>query len=174
MKATHKVFYLLFICCFIPSVGIYLANNLILGKEISLLMALIIGLIPSLIFSAITSLKLKPRFAYLESDETESPLFDDTLEEFFMTGNESLNIIEIKKEIEKEWVLMHFYENNCLIKFRSKIYLLSWGEGVVLKIDNENKLVKIVSYPIAAFTQKEKGISTKAINSIIEMIDKVA
>ena len=174
MKTSHKVFYLLFICCFIPSVGIYLANNLILGKEISLIMAFIIGLIPSFVISSLTSLKLKPRFAYLESDETESPLFDDKLEEFFMTGNEPLNIIEIKKEIEKKWVIMHFDENNCLIKFRSKISLLSWGEGAILKIDDENKLVNIVTYPIAAFTQKEKGKSKKAINSIREMIDKVA
>ena len=173
MKSIHKVSFLLFLIYFIPFTGIYLTGNLILGKGVDLIIILIIGLILSLIFSSITSVMLKPRFRYLDSDKKDKPPFGDIHERIITAGNHSLDIIKIKEEVEKEWVLTHFNKNSGIIKFRSKISLLSWGVGAVLRLDHENKQLYIYSYPIAGYTQKGRNMSKKGITSIEETINNM-
>lgn len=172
MKTTRKIFYLLFVAI-LTAIGLYLVFNLIRGKEIDFISMLSIGLVISIIYSFVYNVSLKPRFAYLESDETNEPVFGDKNEKIIEIRTEPVNIKELKNRIQKKWIITHFNENNNIIKFRSKISFNSWGVGGVLIIENENKHIKIISYPITGYTQKGRKLSKQTVEEIEIMINNV-
>jgi hypothetical protein len=176
MKTTRKIFNLSFVVSLAAYVGLYLVFNLIKGQEIDLISMFSIGvgisIIYSLIFYAGINISLKPRFAYLESDETSEPVFGDKNEKIIEDKKQPLNIKEIKSRIQKKekWKLTHFNEDKNMLRFRSKRSFNSWGIGVVLKIDNDNHPMKIISYPIQGYTHKGRKLSKQAIEEIEVMI----
>ena len=177
MKTIRIFFYLSFGLIFASYLGINLAVDLIGGKEINLTnvfsTGLLITVVYSIVYYAMIKVTFKPKFAYLESDEIDEPIFGNKNEKMIAIENESLDIIEIKKEVQKKWIITHFDENNRIIKFRTKISFSSWGIGAVLKIDFENKRIKVISFPIVGYTQKGRQLSKQLIESIEKMTNNV-
>jgi hypothetical protein len=174
MKAIKKIFYLSFALMLALYVGTNFVFNLIAGKEINLISLLSIGLIISTVYSLVyyagISVTLKPKYAYLESEEMKDPAFGDKCEKTIKLENRTIDFNEIKNKIQEKWIITHFDEKNKIIKFRSKIRLSSWGVGVVLKFDTEN--TKIISYPIAGYTQKGNKLALQMIDVTESLINK--
>lgn len=171
MKATRKILLFSFILILALYVGINIAFNLIVGKEINVIKILSIGLIFSIVYSLVyfagITATLKPKYDYLESEEINEPAFGDKCEKSILIENSTRSFNEIENEIQKKWVLTHSDEKHNIIKFRTKIRFSSWGVGVVLKFDKEN--IRIISYPITGYTQK----SNKLAMQMIEVTEKI-
>ena len=171
MKTMRKFFYLSFIIMLMIYVGTNLAFTLIAGKEINMINILTIGVIISIIYSLIyyggLSVTLKPKFAYLESEELNEPVFGDKCERTIKKDNTTLNFNDVTNKIQEKWKVTYSYRQNNIIKFRSKINFNTWGVGVILKFDNEN--IKIISFPITGYTKK----GNKLAKHMIEMTEKL-
>jgi len=174
MKATKKIFYLAFIVVLTLYVSTNVLFNLITGKEIDLInitsIGLIISIAYSLLYYGVISITLKPRYDYLESEELKEPVFGDKLEKVTKIESSSFDFNEIKNKIQKEWIITNSDNQNNIIKYRSKMKFNSWGVGCFLKVENET--IKIISFPIAGYTQKGKKLAVEMIDLTEKIIRK--
>lgn len=125
MKSTHKVFYLLFFSYVIAFITLLsLIVILVAGKSEDLNKMLTIGIVLAFLLAFFKYVFLKPRYAYLNSDENDEPPFSDKQETIITIDNKFIDFMKIKQEVEKEWIVTHFDKKNEVIKFRSKLSFL--------------------------------------------------
>ncbi|NLA61895.1 MAG: hypothetical protein GX857_01530 [Bacteroidales bacterium] len=171
MKTLKRILLASLIIFFLIAMAISLTEHFVVGKEIALIRILKYSLITSGIFSGILAfnmLKLKPRFVYLESDALEIPKLTYKHKTTIPIKQEPFNIIQLKQEIERRWILTHFDENRGIIKFRSKIKLTTWGVGNVLKVDAANRQIEAISYPMMATYNHKRNRIAEDVNQTIE------
>jgi len=177
MKTTRKILFLSFIITFAIFAAGYFVYSLIYGRAIDWCNFLSIGLGASISYTFVYfmgyKVTLKPKFAYLESDVVDDPIFGDRHEMVVAIEGESTRFIKIKEVIKGKWILTYFDEDKGIIKFRTKISFASWGAGGVLKIDADNKQVRVIAYPIAGYTQKGDRLSKQLLTDIEVLLKNI-
>jgi len=177
MKTLRKIFLLSVILTFALYVGTNLAFNWIAGKEINIESMLSIGLGISIVYSIVyyagISVSMKPKFKYLESKDSDEPIFGDKRERIIiLKKNKTIDFLEIKNVIKRNWIITYFNDDEKIIKYRMKMNFGTWGAGVLLKFDIERNQLKIVCFPIAGYTQKGDKLALQMIEKTEILINK--
>ena len=178
MKIAQRIFLLSFLITFSIFAAWYFVYNLILGRAIDwhnfFSIGLGVSISTTIVYFMGYKLTLKPKYAYLESDAAEDPVFGDKNEAIVVIDNEPISIAKVKKAIKQKWIVTYFDEKKGIIKFRTRVSISSWGAGGVLKIDADNKQVRVIVYPIAGYTQKGDRLSKQLLTDVEVLLKNVA
>ncbi len=150
-------------------IGIMLIIGLLWGIQINpwklLLAFVIVGVIPPAIITAY----FYKRLDYMESDDTNPPVFTGQKKAALkFSGRTSNAFDEVMQRIDRQWIISYSDRENNILKFRTDSRMIAWGIGGYVKMENE-KTVQVIVYPVFPNSRREE----KVMNQTLRLMQSV-
>ncbi len=132
------------------------------------------GLIFAALFACINVLTayslLKPKFNFLESNNTDVPDFGNKVVKVFGVERSDFSFEVVKYKIKEKYsVVLYDDVEQYIIKFYTGVSLFSWGLGGAVVYDPVDKTIVLSCFPMAAYTDKAAK-STQALADKMESL----